>query len=75
MSNSLGRKFDGYAIVNGSDADFNAAQKTLASHVELQMIKGWRPQGGVIFLGQFTEMDGVTKLVFCQAMILPKAEE
>lgn len=58
-----------YAIVNGKGEQIDTAQQSLATHVELQMFKGWIPQGGVIFTGLFEEPDGVTRFVFSQAMI------
>lgn len=69
------RGYDAYAIVNGKGVDVDSAQKQLATYVELQMIKGWRPQGGVIFAGLFTESDGVTRFVFSQALLKLTKEE
>lgn len=64
------KEYAHYAIINGKDADFNLAQKTLASRVELQMIKGWIPQGGVLFIGLVKERDGEL-FVFSQALFMP----
>lgn len=63
-----------YALVNGKHPDYNTAQKTLANQIDLQMAKGWMPQGGVIFVGLITEKD-ITNFVFCQAIIQPAAQE
>lgn len=61
-------KYATYAIVNGKDEDYNVAQKSLASQVEIQMAQGWMPQGGIVFIGQVSE-NGVLLFVFCQAII------
>lgn len=73
---AAGRKqYAAYAIVNGRDIDFDAAQKQLCTQVELMMVKGWQPQGGIVFLGLFTESDGVTRFVFSQALLKPAQNE
>lgn len=67
------KQYAAYALVNGKDPDYNRAQKSLATAVELQMARGWQPIGGVIFIGLVTEQ-GTTNFVFCQALLMPPQE-
>lgn len=68
------KTYAAYALVNGKAETYDDAQKKLASYVEFQMIKGWMPQGGVIFVGLITERD-TTNFVFCQAIFKPARPE